>query len=348
VTVTTTSPPRTRVTDVQTTELDDFPALTERYQRELLAHCYRMSGSVHEAEDLVQETLIRAWKSANTFQGRSSVRTWLYRIATNVCLTNLEGRPRRPLPAGLGTEDQIAGDALELDHEIPWLQPVPDAAVVVAEKDTIRLAFVAALQHLPPRQRAVLILRDVLRWTAAETAEALETTSAAVNSALQRAHAVMADKQPEPDTVSDNLSPAQKILLDEYVDAFWRKDIDAIVGLLKHEAIWEMPPFTGWYTGAENIGKLISIQCPGGVHDMVMLPTTANGQPAYGLYMRETSGDPGSDFKPFHLQVLDLDGDRVRHVAAFFEKGLFEKFGLPARLPADSIPGADPLGAGGR
>ena len=340
---------RTSVSSETATELDDFPALTERYQRELLAHCYRMSGSVHEAEDLVQETLIRAWKSADTFQGRSSVRTWLYRIATNVCLTNLEGRPRRPLPAGLGTEDQMAGDALELDHEIPWLEPVPDAAVLVAEKDTIRLAFIAALQHLPPRQRAVLILRDVLRWTAAETAEALETTSAAVNSALQRAHAVMADKQPEPDTVSEELSPAQKVLLDQYVDAFWRKDIDAIVGLLKHEAVWEMPPFTGWYVGAENIGKLISVQCPGGVHDMVMLPATANGQPGFALYMRSTSGDPDSDFVPFHLQVLDLEGDRVRHVAAFFEKGLFEKFGLPARLPADSLPsGARPAGAGGR
>src|SRR6187402_2820335 len=204
-------------------ELDDFPTLTARYQRELLAHCYRMSGSVHEAEDLVQETLLRAWKASGDFEGRSSERTWLYRIATNVCLTNLESRPRRPLPAGLGTPDQLAGDALELDPEIPWLEPVPDAAVLVAEKDTIRLAFIAALQHLPPRQRAVLILRDVLRWTAAETAEALETTSAAVNSALQRAHAAMAEKQPDPDTVSEELSPAQKVLLDQYVDAFWRK-----------------------------------------------------------------------------------------------------------------------------
>jgi RNA polymerase sigma-70 factor, ECF subfamily len=330
--------PRTHVSDQVLTELDDFPALTERYQRELLAHCYRMSGSVHEAEDLVQETLIRAWRSQATFQGRSSVRTWLYRIATNVCLTNLEGRPRRPLPAGLGTEDQLAGDALELDHEIAWLEPVPDAAVVVAERDTIRLAFVAALQHLPPRQRAVLILRDVLRWSAAEVAEALETTTAAVNSALQRAHAVMADKQPDPDTVSEDLSPAQKVLLDQYVEAFWRKDIDAIVGLLKREAVWEMPPYTGWYVGAQNIGRLIDTQCPGGVHDMVLLPTTANGQPAFALYMRQCDDDETGDFVPFHLQVLDLDGDRVRHVAAFFETRLFQAFGLPARLPADTVP----------
>jgi len=317
-----------------TTELDDFPALTERYQRELLAHCYRMSGSVHEAEDLVQETLIRAWKSQDTFQGRSSVRTWLYRIATNVCLTNLEGRPRRPLPAGLGTADQLAGDALEIDHEIPWLEPVPDASVVVAERDTIRLAFVAALQHLPARQRAVLILRDVLRWSAAEVAEALETTTAAVNSALQRAHAAMADKHPDPDTVSDDLTPEQQVLLDRYVEAFWRKDIEAIVSLLKQEAVWEMPPYTGWYVGAVNIGALIDTQCPGDVHDMVLLPTTANGQPAFALYMRGPSGD----FSPFHLQVLALDGDLVRHVTAFFEPALFARFGLPERLPADALP----------
>ena len=164
-----------------------------------------MSGSVHEAEDLVQETFLRAWKASASFQGRSSVRTWLYRIATNVCLTNLEGRPRRPLPAGLGTPDQMAGDALEENHEIAWLEPVPDASVVVAERDSIRLAFVAALQHLPARQRAVLILRDVLRWSAAEVAEALDTTVAAVNSALQRAHAQMADRGLTEDTVEDGL-----------------------------------------------------------------------------------------------------------------------------------------------
>src|SRR6478752_1500053 len=196
--------------DDPTTELDDFPTLTEKYQRELLAHCYRMSGSVHEAEDLVQETFLRAWKASADFEGRSSVRTWLYRIATNVCLTNLEGRPRRPLPAGLGTADAMAGDALEQDHEIAWLEPVPDAAVVVAARETIRLAFVAALQHLPARQRAVLILRDVLRWSAAEVAEALDTTSAAVNSALQRAHAQMAGRGLTEDTVETNLTPSQQ------------------------------------------------------------------------------------------------------------------------------------------
>ena len=316
-----------------TTELEDFEGLTHRYERELLAHCYRMSGSFHEAQDLVQETFLRAWKASADFQGRSSVRTWLYRIATNVCLTNLEGRPRRPLPAGLGTPDQLAGDALESDPEIPWLEPVPDAAVVVAERDSIRLAFVAALQHLPARQRAVLILRDVLRWSAAEVADALDTTTAAVNSALQRAHAQLADRHLSEETVQPDLTAEQQDLLERYVDAFWRKDIDAIVSMLTQEAVWEMPPFLGWYVGAENIGRLIDTQCPGEVHDMPMVATTANGQPAFGLYMRTTEGD----FEPFHLQVLDIEGDRVRHVAAFFDTTLFRRFGLPDRLPPDHV-----------
>src|SRR4051795_375239 len=181
----------------------DFPEITNPYRRELLAHCYRMTGSVHDAEDLVQETYLRAWKAYHSFEGRSSVRTWLHRIATNVCLTNLEGRQRRPLPTGLGAPGAQAGDELVEASEVPWLQPIPDSMVdadagsdpstVVAARDSIRLAFVAALQHLPPRQRAVLILRDVLRWQAREVAEALDTTTAAVNSALQRAHAQLAD-----------------------------------------------------------------------------------------------------------------------------------------------------------
>lgn len=314
-----------------TTELDDFPQLTRRYRRELLAHCYRMSGSVHEAEDLVQETFLRAWRAAGDFEGRSSVRTWLYRIATNVCLTNLEGQPRRPMPAGLGTPDSLAGEALHSDSEIPWLEPVPDTSVVVAERDSIRLAFVAALQHLPARQRAVLILRDVLRWSAAEVAAALETTPAAVNSALQRAHAQMAERGLTEDTVQPDLTAAQSRLLEQYTDAFWRKDVDRIVSLLTAEAVWEMPPFTGWYLGSQNIGTLIDTQCPGGAHDMPMLPTSANGQPAFGLYLRTAAGD----FEPFQLQVLELDGDRVRHVRAFFDTALFGVFGLPERLPAD-------------
>ncbi len=321
---------RTPATD----ELADFDTLTGRYQRELLAHCYRMSGSVHEAEDLVQETFLRAWKASADFQGRSSVRTWLYRIATNVCLTNLEGRPRRPLPAGLGAPDQLGTDPLEQDLEIAWLQPVPDAAVLVTEKDSIRLALIAAMQHLPARQRAVLILRDVLRWSAAEVADALDTTTAAVNSALQRAHAQLSERGLTEDTVDRQLTPQQSALLERYVDAFWRKDVDEIVSLLTHDAVWDMPPFVGWYVGRANIGELIGGHCPGGAHDMAMLPTSANGQPALALYMR----GPDGSFAPFHLQVLTLVGDQVTRVTAFFEERLFETFGLPASLPADHVP----------
>ena len=319
---------------------EEFDEVAQRYRRELVAHCYRMTGSVYEAEDMVQETYLRAWKAYHSFEGRSSVRTWLHRIATNVCLTNLEGKQRRPLPTGLGAPGGRAGDELVEASEVPWLQPIPDSMVdadagsdpstVVAARDSIRLAFVAALQHLPPRQRAVLILRDVLRWQAREVAEALETTTAAVNSALQRAHAQLADAGLTADTVEDDLADDRRELLDRYVAAFWEKDVTTIVSLLKADAVWEMPPFTGWYAGSENIGRLIDTQCPGGTHDMPMLETTANGQPAFGLYMRQ----PDGSFTPFHLQVLTIEDGKVTHVAAFFEDALFETFGLPTRLPA--------------
>ncbi len=315
---------------------EDFPRSSDQYRRELFAHCYRMTGSVHDAEDLVQETYLRAWRAYDSFEGRSSVRTWLYRIATNVCLTSLEGKDRRPLPTGLGQPGSTAGDPLDERGEVPWLQPVPDALVsgpevAAEERESIRLAFVAALQHLPARQRAVLILRDVLRWKAAEVAEALETTTAAVNSALQRAHAQMEKVRTTGEAVGEP-TREQKALLERYVQAFWDKDIDAIVSMLTRDAIWEMPPFAGWYQGADNIGRLIDTQCPGGVNDMRMVQTQANGQPAFGLYMRHHEGG----FAPFHLQVLTLAGTRVAHVGAFFDEDMFAVFGLPQRLPADT------------
>jgi RNA polymerase sigma-70 factor (ECF subfamily) len=302
-----------------------------------------MTGSVHDAEDLVQETYLRAWRAYHNFEGRSSVRTWLYRIATNVCLTALEGKGRRPLPTGLGAPSSDGTAPVEADGEIPWLEPVPDAvletgsqgdpAAVVAGRDTIRLAFIAALQHLPPRQRAVLLLRDVVRWHATEVAELLGTSDASVNSALQRAHATLEKADLSEDSVAEP-TPEQKAMLDRYVKAFWEKDIEAIVSMLTRDAIWEMPPFTGWYQGNVNIGRLIATQCPGERHDMRMVPTRANGQPAFALYMR------GADdaFYPFHLQVLTLGMDGVQHVGAFFGSHLFETFGLPASLPADRLP----------
>lgn len=321
--------------------VEDFPEATDGFRRELTAHCYRMTGSIHDAEDLVQETYLRAWRAYAAFEGRSSVRTWLYRIATNVCLTALEGKDRRPLPAGLGAPSSDAADRLVESTEVSWLEPAPDPlvagdasdpATIVAQRESIRLAFVAALQHLPARQRAVLILRDVLRWKASEVAEALETSEAAVNSALQRAHAQLAKAKVSQDEVPAELDAAQQELLDRYVKAFWDKDVAAIVAMLTREAVWEMPPFTGWYAGPENIGRLIDTRCPGNRHDMPMVATSANGQPAFGLYMRQ----PDGTFTPFHLQVLTLDGSGgVSHVAAFFDVTLFAKFGLPDRLPAD-------------
>ncbi|MET0997132.1 MAG: sigma-70 family RNA polymerase sigma factor, partial [Marmoricola sp.] len=268
-----------------------------------------------------------------------SVRTWLYRIATNVCLTNLENKGRRPLPTGLGMPGAQARDELVEASEVPWLEPVPDVMVdvanidpaqVVGNRDSIRLAFVAALQHLPPKQRAVLVLRDVLRWSAKETATALDTTVAAVNSALQRAHAQLAEKQLSQGTVEDDLTPEHEAMLERYVRAFWDKDVNALVTMLAHDAVWEMPPFTGWYAGAQNIADLIDHNCPGGANDMPMIRTTANGQPAFGLYMRQ----PDGHFEPFHLQVLQIVDGRVQHVVAFFELELFETFGLPTTLPA--------------
>jgi RNA polymerase sigma-70 factor (ECF subfamily) len=331
------------VSQTEQTIENDFPQLTDPYRRELLAHCYRMLGSVHDAEDLVQETYLRAWRSYDSFEHRSSLRTWLYRIATNVCLTALDGRDKRPLPTGLGAPSASAGEALVEQPEVPWLEPVPDAlvgadqsdpATIVASRESIRLAFVAALQHLPPRQRAVLILRDVLKWRAAEVAQAVGITTAAVNSTLQRARAQLAQASLSEDTVVEPTSPEQRALLDRYVTAFWEKDVPTIVELFTKDVVWEMPPFTGWYQGPENVGRLIATQCPGGVGDMRMVPAQANGQPAFGLYMR---GDDG-EFRPFHLQVLTLGPQGVRHVAAFFETDLFSTFGLPASLPAQPGP----------
>jgi RNA polymerase sigma-70 factor (ECF subfamily) len=323
---------------------DDFLRLADPYRRELLAHCYRLLGSVHDAEDLVQETYLRAWRSYDRFEGRSSLRTWLHRIATRACLTALESRNRRPLPTGLGAPNADPGDTLVEQPEVPWLEPVPDAmvaaegsdpATIVTARQSIRLALIAALQHLPPRQRAVLILRDVLNWRAAEVAEVLDTTTIAVNSILQRARAQLDQAALNEDEVVEPTAPDQRQLLDRYVAAFEAKDIPAIVELFTKDAVWEMPPFTGWYQGAEDIGRLIDTQCPAnGPGDMRLIPTRANGQPAFGLYMR---GEDGV-YRRFNLPVLTLSASGVTHVACFFDLRLFETFGLPETLPAEPQP----------
>jgi RNA polymerase sigma-70 factor (ECF subfamily) len=315
----------------------DFLSQADPYRRELLAHCYRMLGSVHDAEDLLQETYLRAWRGYDRFEGRSTLRTWLYRIATSACLTALESRDRRPLPAGLGGPSEAGGQPLEERTEVPWLEPMPsqdaptadptaDPASIVTSRESMRLAFVAALQHLPPRQRAVLILRDVLAWRAAEVAELLDTSTAAVNSALQRARAQLDEVAPTPESVTEPAAAQTRELLERYVAAFERKDVDAIVALLAKDAVWEMPPYATWFQGPEQIARHLSGQCPGGPGDFRLVPAAATGAPALGLYLR--SPDDGV-FRPFCLQVLTVDGATFSHVVSFFDLRLFATFELP-------------------
>jgi RNA polymerase sigma-70 factor (ECF subfamily) len=313
---------------------DEFLVLAEPHRRELLAHCYRMTGSLHDAEDLVQETYLRAWKAYRGFQGKSSLRTWLYRIATNTCLTALEGRQRRPLPTGLGAPSSDPAGELVERAEVPWLEPLPDTSTdpseIVGSRESVRLAFVAALQHLSPRQRAVLVLRDVLQWKAAEVADAIGTSTAAVNSLLQRARAQLDAAGPSADdALAAPDSPETQDRLARYIAAFEAYDIDRLVEMFTAEAIWEMPPYDGWYQGPTAIGTLIHQQCPAEKSgDMRLIPTLANGQPAAAMYMRDEAGG----HLAFQLHVLDMTPDGVAHVVAFLDTALFAKFGLPERL----------------
>lgn len=318
---------------------DAFLADAQRYRRELLAHCYRMTGSLHDAEDLVQETYLRAWKSYEGFQGKSSVRTWLYRIATNTCLTALDGRKRRPLPSGLGGPASDPNGEIFDRHEIAWLEPLPDAphedpsdpSVIAESRESVRLAFIAALQHLSPRQRAVLVLREVLQWKAAEVGEAIGASTAAVNSLLQRARAQLDEMQPSrDDQPAPPESPEAANLLAKYIAAFEAYDMDELVQLFTADAVWEMPPFDGWYRGPAAIIALSRKHCPAEkAGDMRFIATTANGQPAAALYM--INPDTGAH-EAFQLHVLDVRPGGVAHVVAFKEIGFFAKFGLPAVL----------------
>jgi RNA polymerase sigma-70 factor, ECF subfamily len=319
---------------------DVFASLVEPLRRELTVHCYRMAGSVHDAEDLVQETYLRAWRGFHNFENRSSVRTWMYRIATNVCLTALDGRNRRPMPTGLGQPSSDPYGVLESRPEVTWLEPVPDSVVwggpaddpaaAAVDRESVRLAFIAALQHLTPPQRAILILRDVLAWQASEVAELLNMSTAAVNSSLQRARAQMHKLDPDdPDKQLDDQHA--KELLGDYMAAFENYDVKRIVELLAEDAVWEMPPYVGWYQGSTAIGHLIETQCPAeAAGDQIMVPTSANGQPAFALYMRE----PDGEHRAFQLQVLTLSGKGVSHVSTFFDTTLFEEFGLPEVVAA--------------
>ncbi|MEC3892034.1 sigma-70 family RNA polymerase sigma factor [Nocardiopsis sp. LDBS1602] len=322
----------------ETIDIDrDFSRLIAPYRRELYAHCYRMLGSAHDAEDLLQETYLRAWKGYDRFEGRSSLRTWLHRIATTACLTALDRRGRRPLPTGLGAPTSEPEGRLVESPEVPWLEPMPDRlgpdlgdpGNVVADRESVRLALVAALQYLPVKQRAVLILREVLRFSAAEVADVLDTTVPAVNSLLQRARARIAEILPEEDEIPEP-SADQRRLLERYVAAFESYDIPALTELFTEEAAFEMPPYATWVRGREAIGRLIRAQCPArGAGDLVLLSTSANGQPAFGMYLRGRDGV----HRAFGVHVLTLVRGGVGHCSVFFDTDLFPLFDLPEELP---------------
>jgi RNA polymerase sigma-70 factor (ECF subfamily) len=312
-------------------------AQLDEYRTELTAYCYRMLGSAFEAEDAVQDTLVRAWKGFSRFEGRAALRSWLYRIATNVCLDMLGSRERRARPMDLGpalTADALLGAVLP---ENTWIQPIPDGRVLpvggdpaelTIQRETIRLAFVATLQHLPPRQRAVLILREVLQWQATEVAELLETTVASVNSALQRARATLAVKDVAAANEPEPLGEQQRALLARYVDAFERYDMDSLTSLLHEDATWNMPPYELWLQTHLDIRRW----CLGpgiGCRGSRLIPTMANGSPAFGQY--KPSSDGG--LEPWSLQVLELSGERISGITFFLDTpAFFPLFGLPPRL----------------
>jgi RNA polymerase sigma-70 factor (ECF subfamily) len=314
----------------------DLEAELERHRRQLTGYCYRMMGSAFEAEDAVQETLLRAWRSMDRFEGRAALSSWLYRIATNVCLTMLDGRQRRARPMDLGPAGNIDG-ALTSLPEATWLEPMPDSRVLPEDGDpaelamareTLRLAFVAALQHLPARQRAVLILREVLRWKATEVAELLDTSVASVNSTLQRARATLAARDI---TVSDPAGPMDEddqTLLARYVDAFEEFDIDALVALLHEEATLSMPPYDLWLCGREVLRGWYhgtGSHCRGSR----LVALTANGMPAFGQY---APTGPGGSFEPWALQVIESSEGRITAINTFLDTArLFPLFGLPPR-----------------
>ncbi|WP_280409017.1 sigma-70 family RNA polymerase sigma factor [Nocardia brasiliensis] len=316
----------------------EFVRRTQPYRRELLAHCYRMLGSVHDAEDLVQETYLRAWRSFDTFEGRSSVRTWLYRIATNGCLTALESGAHRALPAGLGAAsgDPYAEPVLAASW-IGWVQPLPDALVtaesadpasVAVSRDSLRLALIHCLQSLTENQRAVLLLRDVLGMTAAEVATILDTSTAAVKSTLQRARARLDRTAAGAEHAVPPTEPAQRALLNEYIAAFERSDAVALERLLHRDAVLEMPPARTWFHGKRTCMAYLSARALGVPGDWVLYPTAANGQPAAVAYRRESPGY----YRAFGVAVLTTTPDAICRIVAYGDPALVSVFGFPAQL----------------
>ncbi len=323
-----------------------FRELVEPHRSELRAHCYRMLGSLHDAEDALQETLLRAWRGLGRFEAARSLRPWLYRIATNAALDVLAKRRRRALPLDLGPATGPVSGPGEPQLETEWLEPYPDELFADDEartapdvryewRESVELAFVAALQHLPARQRAVLILREVLGFSANEVAESLETTPASVNSALQRARRTVAERRPERSQQATLRALGDERLrevVDGYVSAWERRDVDALVALLTEDVTFEMPPYPHWFAGREAV---IAFICSTGTPPLRRLLTRANGQPAVGWYVGDARRER---YVAVSLEVLELEGDRVRRIVAFASPELFPRFGLPIELPAELPP----------
>lgn len=309
-----------------------FARDTEPWRRELVAHCYRMLGSIHDAEDAVQETYLRAWRHYHGFEGRSSVRAWLYQIATNACLTALQRRNRRVIPSGLGAPNEPASQA---PPDVAWLQPVPDAMVtpdsgdpgdILAAWESVRLALIASLQYLTPRQRAVLLLRDVLAFPAAEVADLIGTTTAAVKSTLQRARTRLHERNAVAEQLVEPTDPSARALLDQYINAFQTSDAAALKRLLHRDATLELLPSPEWFAGGDALACAISgLGAPG---DWRMLPAIANGQPAVVSYHREEDGL----YHGYGIVVLTTTREAVTRITVFGDPGLVGAFGLPDTL----------------
>jgi RNA polymerase sigma-70 factor (ECF subfamily) len=326
------------VQNASPTTAPDVGEQLEQHRAELTGYCYRMLGSAFEAEDAVQETLLRAWRSLDGFEGRAALRSWLYRIATNVCLDLLDGRKRRARPMDLGPAREPEAANLSTLPEVTWIEPMPDSRVVpegdpaevVATRETIRLAFVAALQHLPPKQRAVLILCEVLRWKASEVAELLETSVASVSSALQRARATLEASNVTAATTATSVDQADAELLARYVDAFERYDMDALTALIHEDAMQSMPPYDLWLSGRDDI--LAWWVGPGaGCRGSRVIPTmAANGAPAFGQYKPSETGE---GYEPWALQVLEIEDGRIVEFTFFLDtETVFPLFGLPLQF----------------
>jgi RNA polymerase sigma-70 factor (ECF subfamily) len=307
------------------TDEEAYRRQVEPHRAELHAHCYRILGSVHEAEDALQEALVRAWRGMDRFEGRSSLRSWLYRVATNVCLDEVERRPRRALPVDFGpSADPHDSPGAPLVESV-WVEPYADAALDYEQRETVELAFVAALQHLPPNQRAALILREVLGFSAKEVAETLDTTVASVNSALQRAREAVETRVPERSqqaTLRELGDDRLRALVQDYTTALQSGEVDRVVALLTEDAAWSMPPLPGWFSGREAVAGFLAgypLQ-----ERWRHVPTTANGQLAIGCYMWD---EARQTYPAAVLDVLTLRGDRVAQVTGFIAPWVFARFG---------------------